>query len=188
MPSLSETARALYGAYRLARMDAGGMAFFDATVDGFWKSFFAAVLVAPFYLVLMFVRMAGGGVEASVPRYLAVEAIAYVISWVIFPLVMVTLVRLFDREDRYLGFIVAYNWAAALQYGIYMPVAILTVGGVLLQPLGDIIAFGVLIAIMLYSWFVTRVALRVPGMLAALLVALDLILSLFVSAAAESLL
>ena len=47
IPSPLEIAYGIYGAWRLARLDVTGMEVFDRTVAGFWKSFFAAVLVAP---------------------------------------------------------------------------------------------------------------------------------------------
>ena len=56
IPTAGETLRALYGAYRLARLDAGGMAYFDSSIGGFWRSFFAAVLVVPFYALLLVMR------------------------------------------------------------------------------------------------------------------------------------
>ena len=43
MISLREVITALYGAYRLARFDPGGLGFYEVTVQGFWRSFFAAV-------------------------------------------------------------------------------------------------------------------------------------------------
>ena len=47
MPDRQEVLSALYGAYRLAWFDVSGMTFLNLTVEGFWRSFFAAVLVAP---------------------------------------------------------------------------------------------------------------------------------------------
>ena len=53
MPDRAEVLRSLYGAYRLAFLDQSGMAHFNLSVDGFWRSFFAAVLVAPGFAVLV---------------------------------------------------------------------------------------------------------------------------------------
>ena len=51
MPDREEVLGALYGAYRLARIDPAGMTYFNLSFEGFWRSFFAAVLVAPAYAV-----------------------------------------------------------------------------------------------------------------------------------------
>lgn len=56
MPKFSEIATALYGAYRLARLDPQGMQYFDLSIGGFWRSFFAAVLMAPFFALLILLQ------------------------------------------------------------------------------------------------------------------------------------
>ncbi|MCZ6467897.1 MAG: hypothetical protein O6829_11555, partial [Alphaproteobacteria bacterium] len=125
MLSAREAATSLYGAYRLARFDARGMTYFETSLAGFWRSFYAAVIVAPVFAVLLAMRYAAGGEATDEVRFASVEAIAYVIAWVAFPLVMVSLARLLDREERYLGYIVAYNWASVLQNGLYLPLVML---------------------------------------------------------------
>ena len=42
-----QIARGIRGALLLARFDARGMEYFDLSVEGFWDSFFGAVLAAP---------------------------------------------------------------------------------------------------------------------------------------------
>ena len=56
IPSVTEIAYALYGAWRLARLDSGGMGYFDRSIAGFWKSFFAALLVAPGHILLLVIE------------------------------------------------------------------------------------------------------------------------------------
>ena len=82
MISLREVLTALYGAYRLARLDVGGLRFFDITDQGFWRSFFAAALVAPLYLVLLLIRYSNLPAPIPLFRFIALESIAYVIAWV----------------------------------------------------------------------------------------------------------
>src|SRR5512146_3154253 len=111
VPAWTEFQLALGGALRLAVGDRGGLGFFDASVDGFWRSFRAALICYPLYLALVGfgtepAAWSGGG-AATV---LAVKTIAYAISWVAFPLAMLTVARWFGREDRFLAFMVAYNW------------------------------------------------------------------------------
>ena len=188
MPSVNEILRALYGAYRLARFDAGGLAYFDATPGGFWKSFFAAVIVLPLYLLLLAVRLQGDLPEGTPARFLAIELIAYVIGWVIYPLVMATVARLIDRERHYVRYIVAYNWASVWQNILYLPVAILSVAGLLADGAAGFIALAALVAVLVYAWFVARIALALPGLHAVPLVALDVVLGLLLNGFADSLL
>ena len=42
IPSLHEIFYGVFGAWRLFRLDPKAMAYFDNSVEGFWKSFFAA--------------------------------------------------------------------------------------------------------------------------------------------------
>ena len=188
MPTAGETLRALYGAYRLARLDAGGMAYFDSSIGGFWRSFFAAVIVAPFYAILLQMRYGTGAVEASAGRFAVVEIIAYVTAWVAFPLAMVSVARLLKCEERYLGYIVAYNWAAVLQNALYMPIAMIGVAGGVGAGSANAAGLVALFLILGYSWFVVRTALAVAAGTAAALVALDLVLGVVVNSIAESML
>lgn len=174
---------ALYGAVRLARFDAGGLAYFDISVNGFWRSFLAAVLVLPLYTALVAVRYgmadAPGGVGAIV-----IDGLAYVINWVAFPVVMLTLSKVVDRERNYLRHIIAYNWATGLQHIVSLPLAILVLGGALPMELGAFLSLLVLGWVLIFSGYVAHIALDVPPGTAAGLVLVDLLIGLIVNALA----
>ena len=182
IPSLREIAYGLYGAWRLLHFDRGGMAYFDVTVEGFWKSFFAAVLVAPGHVVLMAIHLADLEIAAGPLRLVLVEAITYVILWTAFPLVMHYLTQAIGRAPEYIGFIVAFNWFSVVQTLISVPVATLTVAGLL--PAVVLPLVGILL--LAYDWFITRTALDVSGLGATALVLLNLILVRFIFWMADS--
>ncbi len=188
MPTARETVNSLYGAYRLARFDAAGMNFFEVSIGGFWRSFHAAAIIAPLFGTLLFMRFSAGLVDAGAWRFAAVEAIAYVIAWVAFPLIMVPLSKLIERQERYLGFIVAYNWAAVLQNAIYLPLAIMATGGIVPADTANALGLIVLMMILIYTWFIATAALKISAAGAAGIVALDLVLSIFINAISESML
>ncbi len=188
MPSAREAVLSLYGAYRLARFDARGLTYFVTSFEGFWRSFFAAVIVAPFYVVLLSMRYAAGETGVGAMRFASVEAIAYVIAWVAFPLARVFLARVLTREERYLGYIVAYNWAAVLQNGLYLPLGMLGVTAAVPAGAANVLGLIALSLILVYTWFIARVALDVGAGAAAALVALDLVLSVFINAVASAML
>jgi len=188
MPTTGETLKALYGAYRLARLDAGGVAYFDNSIGGFWRSFFAAVIVAPFYALLLQMRYETGAVDVAVERFAVVEIIAYTIAWLTFPLAMVSVARGLEKEERYLGYIVAYNWAAVLQNAIYLPIAMLGVAGGVGAGSANAAGLIGLFLILVYSWFVARTALAVGAGTAAAVVFLDLVLGVVINSVAESML
>lgn len=188
MVSSKEVVAALYGAYRLARFDPSGLDFFDATIAGFWRSFFAAVLVAPVYLVLLLIRY-GQLVDPITPfRFFAIEVIAYVIAWVAFPVIMVSLARTLGRDAFFIRYIVAYNWGAVLQNGLYLPIAILATGGLLSEPSANALGLLALSMIIIYAWFITRTALEIAGGIAAGIVGLDFLLSILINGYAEGML
>ncbi|OHC74681.1 MAG: hypothetical protein A3G18_06850 [Rhodospirillales bacterium RIFCSPLOWO2_12_FULL_58_28] len=183
---IQEALRSLYGAYRLARRDAGGMAFFNTTIDGFWRSFLAAAIIAPFYILLLYIRFNAGEMNVHPYRFVAVEAISYVLSWVTFPVVMISLAKFLEREKNYLAYIVAYNWASVLQNALYLPLAMLMVNELLPAGMASALSLIVFLMIIFYTWFVARTALNVSGGIASGIVVLDLVISVFINATAES--
>ena len=181
IPTVQEIATALYGAYRLARFDAAGMTYFDDSITGFWRSFFAAAIVAPLYAIMLAMRYAAGTVEVHLLRFAILESIIYVILWLAFPVVMIWLARLLLREAHYLRYIVAYNWAAVLQNALYLPLVILAGFGTGPAAVADGLVLVALMVILVYTWFVTRTALAVSAATAAGVVLIDLMLSIFIN-------
>ncbi|MHA1568416.1 MAG: hypothetical protein ACTSXZ_03015 [Alphaproteobacteria bacterium] len=177
---MNEITRALYGAWRLARLDPGGLAWFNDSVDGFWRSFFAAAIAAPGFALFVALRLAPLPVTAGPVRLVLIEVIAYVIGWVAFPLLMFYVARLIDRESRYIRFIVAANWAAVLQMALFVIVTGLA-RGFLPDAATAIIGAVVTGAILFYQWFIARTALSVPGVAAAGIVLMDLVVGVFVN-------
>jgi hypothetical protein len=186
MITLREIIRSLYGAYRLARIDPSGLDFFETTVAGFWRSFFAAVIIAPFYLVLLMIRYADLSNQTPTFRFFAIETVAYVIAWLAFPVIMWKVAQAFDRSRHFLRFMVAYNWAAVLQNALYLPIVTLGTAGLLAAPTANALALLAVSLIVVYTWFITRTALDLGGGQAAGIVGLDFLISVFINAVAES--
>jgi len=184
----TEVQLAVGGALRLAIGDRRGLALFDISIDGFWRSFRAGVICYPLYLVLLSFRVADPVWEASgAPTILVVETIAYVISWVAFPLVILPLTRQLGRGDRFLAFMVAYNWSQILQTALVMLVGLDSVTGLLPPSGAQFAGFLAAIATLVYEWYIARVALAVTGAQATLVVIIDLVLSTALGRVAESL-
>ncbi len=175
MPSALEITRALYGAWRFARLDRGALRWFELSVEGFWRSFFAFAIVAPGFAVLMYIEHAEVPVAAGAPRIFVVDGIAYVLQCVAFPLAMVFLCRAIGRWDRYVGFVVALNWSVVLQMALIVPARLLAASDVAAGA-GDTLFYFAVIAVLLYQWFITVTALEVSGWTAAAAVALDVLI------------
>jgi len=177
-----EVRLALTGTLRLARGDRGGLSCFDRSLDGFWRSFRAAVICYPLYLVLLTMRVSVAEWESSGGwRIVAVETIGYVIGWVAFPLVMLTVTQRLGRAHRFFDFMVPYNWCQVPQSALFVLVGLVSAGGVLSTQASEAMDMAAAIATLLYEWFIARVALDTTGLVAIFVVLLDLVLGVFVS-------
>jgi len=188
MPSFGEALYGIFGAWRLALLDRGGMAYFDRTLGGFWKSFFAAALVAPAYLILVILDLSESGSDAGALRIFVVHLTAYTLSWVTFPLAVLHICDAIGKRDAFIGYIVALNWAEVIQAVVLFPVLLLN------SALGGTAsAFGLVTAVVYllvlgYQWFVTKTALGIAALGAAGLVALDLMIGLLINETAAGML
>ncbi|MDB5406328.1 MAG: rane protein [Rhodospirillales bacterium] len=190
MTAASETSTALHGAWRLARLDPRGMAFFDRSAAGFWHSYRAAVILYPVFLILLLLPSAGG--EAPAPdadwfRIILVETIGYVIGWTGFPLLMLPLTRFLDCEARWLDYIVAYNWSQVLQGSVLLASSLLIASNLLPDPLAGGIAVAASVAVLLYGWFIARVALGISPTAAIVVVLVDQVFAIFISRIVQAL-
>jgi hypothetical protein len=183
-----EVRLALVGALRLARGDRGGLQCFDRSLDGFWRSFRAAVISYPLYLVLLALRVTLAEWERSGGFVIVtVETIAYVISWVAFPLIMLAVTQRLGRAHRYFDFMVAYNWSQVPQSVLFVLVGLETESGLLGASPAQAIEVAAGIAVLVYEWFIARVALDATAPAAILVVLVDLVVGVVVSNVASSL-
>lgn len=170
MPSREEIERALWGAWLLLRRDPAAFAQFDLSVEGFWRSFFAAVLAAPAYAVLVVDQHMLRGTDAGVGALAASEVLAYGLGWVHFPLVALFLTRWFDLTDRYVPLIVASNWAAVLQVAFFL--GVLAFSKLMPPALAAVLLTAATLAVLTYQWLVIRISLEsTPGLALGFLVA-----------------
>ncbi len=180
IPSIQEIQAALYGAWLLFRLDPRGLAFFEDSVEAFWRSFFAAVLVFPGFAILALIDLAESEVAAGPLAILSVELIAYVIVWVGFPLALYYLSRGFGRERYFVRTVIALNWSVVVQIAIILPVHTLAASGILSPGLQSLAIFAAAVVTLFYAGFIVRTALEVSPPIAALVVAVDVVISLAV--------
>jgi len=178
MPTVAEVSHGIYGAWRLARRDPHAMAWFDRSVPGVWRSFWAGAICYPGFLVLQILQIDGAPLGwATMLRFLTVSTIGYVIGWTAYPLTALPFCRWIAPEERALGFIAAYNWAQVLQTALVLVVTLF--GALHLVPAyaiayAETVAY---LAILVYEWFIARIALEAGGAAATALVLLDVVLT-----------
>ena len=146
MPSLAEIVRALYGVWLIARRDPRAVLLFDDSVRGFWQSFFAAVIALPAYAVNAGIDgWSGDGASLGIGGAIQKLEI-YVILWIAYPLAIWFVLQSFNRTERFMRYVVAYNWAA-------VPVAYLLMAGSLLD-FADILPSAIPDSMTLYAYVV----------------------------------
>ena len=178
MPNIQEIVVGLHGAWRFLHFDRRAILLFDTSVAGFWKSFFAAFLALPGYLLLMYLvarvdpdrtPKVGGVVNFGV------EIVIFALTWISYPIVMVTLSKWMGRSDRYYAYITAHNWSGVIYFYVLLPVIL---SGILTGALGLPILLAVQAVMLAYIWFIARVVLDIPRISATLLVVLEFSISL----------
>jgi hypothetical protein len=178
MIDLRDAAIRLTGAWRLAKLDPGGFRYFDPTPEGFWQSFQAAIIAAPIYALLILLRMDEHPLSDDLFRAVMIEGIGYVISWTAFPLAAWYVTRALNVSQRYLTYMVAYNWAVVLQVLAYLPVAILAALDIVPSGIVTMMALGVTAAVLYYQFFIARTSLQIEVLPALGLVVLDFTLGI----------
>jgi hypothetical protein len=187
MPSARDVAAALYGAWRLMRFDAGGLTWFDASLTGFWRSFFAAVVVAPAFALLVWLEFQARTEPFNGAWAALVMSVTYVLGWAVFPLAAIPITRLLSLSDRYVPLIVAYNWISVPQVVLFLVVGL--AGGRTADPSAAamLLEMGAVAYILVYQWFVVRAALQTNALTAAAIVILDIVLGELLYGSANSL-
>jgi hypothetical protein len=188
MITTREALEGLYGAWRLARNDRQGMGFFVDSLEAFWRSFWAAAIAAPGYAILVAIHLDGVEDSTGPERIVLVQAIAYVCGWTAFPLAMHFVADAIDRSENYVRYIIANNWATALQVGLYVVVAALLAMGDFPNAVAVPVSLGAHIAVIVYQWNVARIALEIGGRAAAAIVFLDFVISLLINSIVRAML
>ena len=187
MVNTREISIALYGAWRFATLDRAAIQFFDNTEQAFWKSFNAAWLALPAYALLVLLSFAQHPVDAGPFRILSVEAIAYVIGWVLFPLVMVAFTDTTKCAEHYFRFVAAWNWSIVLQAYFFLGVSAFAASGTVPDSLGGLISLVATLAIFFYQGFIAKTMLDVTIPAAFLVVVIDLTIAIGLSLVSRSL-
>ncbi len=181
-PSIREN---LAGAWMVMNGNPAGLARLDISVNGFWRSFAAIFLLAP-YLVLGFIDQ-GKLRESSDPALAAIasdnvalQLVATGVDWLIFPLVFALLARPLGVGERYVPFIVARNWAAVIASGFFAIVTVAHLLGIASDAALPYLLIVVLGVTLRFSYLLIRTTLGVPVAVAVPIVFLDILLSLVV--------
>jgi hypothetical protein len=182
--------QALLTAFRTVRFDGKAVGQYDHSFEGFFRSFFAAILGAPLYFFILAGEQtvladsdpdAGGPDAMPIPpaglgTYL-IDILLYALDWLAFPLAMIGVAKLIGAGHRYVPYIVAYNWGTCIVLLATLPPYLLYLMGVTTIT-GFIILYEIaMLFVLVYRWRLARDGLQVPPVTAGGIVVLDLLLS-----------
>ena len=184
-PSLTEIQISLMGAWRLFRRDPGGLAFLGKDEDAFWKSFWCAVVIAPAYIALLVLVPDVVRIEASLARQISVEVIAYAIGWAAWPLVVNVVFGWLGIRDKFIPYIVAYNWSAGPQVVLLLAIALASVSFNLPLEAFALLNLGALVWLLTYHGYIIRVTTQMDILVVVLMVLGEAVLSYMINAARD---
>jgi hypothetical protein len=190
-------AQVVHGLRLILRLEPGGFSFFEKSYSGFIRSFFPALVLAPLHIIHLALVYDPGKTETAAPGsgtetmsviarssfwdaipYITTEFLAYVLSWTLFPFVMIYVTRLLGCSRHYFAYIVPYNWFQLLLGLVVLPLTLLIdlqVIGLNGAALLNFVVLGMFIA---YGTFLARTGLEVATSTAFGIVVLDILLSL----------
>jgi hypothetical protein len=174
-----EIARGMQGAIGLLKRDPAAPGCFDNTLEACVRSFQVMILVAPLHITLMLIRYTSVSATADEFEIVLVEALRYVVDWLLFPVLFYEIARRRNWLALFPRYVSALNW-------VNLPAMIVAVFGVVLATLlpavlGELIRFG--LQGLFFYWFLvtTRTALGASWPIAFLLLIVNWVPSLFLS-------
>ena len=147
-PNRIEVATALYGAWRLIRGDAGGVAYFRAGRDGFWAAAWAVVLVVPGYLLTLGLHVAADGLVEFGFVDLVRETEILVIGWFGYALLAFLVLQGLGRLNRFDGYMTAYYWTTVPLVYVETVLMLMRVTGLLPDALVNLLGLALLVLVL----------------------------------------
>jgi len=181
-----EVAYRVYGAWLLARFDSRGVQYFDESPQAALRSFYAALLTAPAFIVISLLSLSATGVKEGVPDIvvLIVHFLFYILLWVVTPVIMHLICQMIDRPEAFFRFLSANNWSSVITYHLNLVVVILVVGGVLPEGVAGLAIFAAYGYVLAFQWFLNLRCLDVSPLAAAGFVGLQLVLHILIESIA----
>jgi hypothetical protein len=170
----------LQAALLLARGRPEGMRYIDNDVRVAARSFWAAGVALPAFLCLRLLDWAAEGRPAHAAHAWALDLLFYVIGWAGYAVLSRSAAAALGRAQHWPRFITVWNWCNVVQYLLLVLAAIPALLGApdWLSETASVVAVGWALWL---EWFAAKLVLGVPGVAAAMLVLLDLLVGLGVA-------
>jgi len=182
----------LAGAWQVMLGRPEGLNRLDTSLEGFWRSFAAVILLVPFALLALFSQGPLAAETGGTPPQMTgsgpvFEGIALLADWFAFPIVFALVAPPFGLGSRYVPFIVTRNWASVIigaMVGVVHALHLLGVAPTALVPYLLLVAIAIALRL---SYVIARITLAVSMGMALPIVMLDLLISLTIWSAFDRL-
>ena len=172
----------LAGAFQIMLGRPEGLARLDVSLEGFWRSFAAFILVLPFALLALISQSRLAALNAESPaaagHSLGVEMAILLADWLAFPLLFALIARPLGLGPRYVPFIVARNWATVVIGAMMAAVHAAFLLGILPGQVAIYVLIAFIAVALRFSYVIARIALDVSMRTALPIVVADFLLSL----------
>jgi hypothetical protein len=177
--SRAEISRGVQGALGFLKRDPAAPLAFANTMEACLRSFRVMALVAPLYVIDALIRYADVEVPADTLDIVVVEAISYVVNWLLFPVLFYEIARRRGWLDRYPRYIGALNW-------INLPATIIAIVGIaigIVAPVAVARLIEIAIQALIFYWFLmtTRMVLGTDWLISMVLLIVNWVPSILLS-------
>jgi len=192
MPFLdrNEIARSLTGAWRVLLDKPDASHFFDLSFDGFWRSFRAFLLMIPAYALAAaadYRNLAGApGTDFSDATFVLAKAVASLVDWTAFPILLALVAEQLGISRRYTTFIIVRNWGSVLTSVPFVVIELFRLLGLLGEDVADVASLFFVLVQLYYSYLIASRTLGAGIGMAVAIVIADFAVSLLIMAVATS--
>jgi hypothetical protein len=177
--SVAEIARGVQATLGLLQRDPAALLKFDNTMEACLRSFRVMVVAAPFYALYALIKYVNVAVSADAFEIIVIEAMRYVVDWLLFPVIFYEVARRRGWLDRYPRYIAALNW-------INLPatvIAILAIAVESVAPPAVAMVIDLALQALFFYWFLvtTRMALGTDWLISVVLLLVNWLPSFFLS-------
>ena len=176
----------MQAALLLARGRSDGLRYVEDDMAGAARSFWAAAICLPAFVCLRLLAWMGGGMPSHAGHVFALDLVSFGVGWCGFAVLSYRLVGAMGLRERWPRFITLWNWCNLVQYLMLVAASLPALLG-LPELVGQTAWLAAIGWALWLEWFMTGLALGVPGVVAAGLVAMDVAIGLFVAGFAGSL-
>jgi len=161
MKLLQEISDNLKGVWAISHFDETGFRRFSGGWGAGLRSFQVMLWLAPLQALSVWLGLPELEKGTDVGLFLQLQALAYLCSWLPFPLLLLALRRRYGYAERLPGYIAASNWFQLVEFPLMTLIGIM--GGLKLISGESMVVLGLVafLAMMAYEWFMLRRCLGV---------------------------